>query len=81
MPAGLENPGLDGSHPPANTPGGMSDGGPSPNYSERAHSPSAILRQEEEEEEVMVLLHAYNMCLALKFVLCTWFSVYAGVRF
>lgn len=60
MPAGLENPGLDGSHPPANTPGGMSDGGPRSNYSDRAHSPSAVIRQEEEEEEVMV---RFNACV------------------
>ncbi|XP_071515671.1 double-strand-break repair protein rad21 homolog isoform X2 [Panulirus ornatus] len=46
-----ENPGYDGSHPPANTPGGMSDGGPRSNYSERANTPTAVLRQEEEEEE------------------------------
>ena len=53
MPAGVENVGYDGSHPPANTPGGMSDGGPRSNYSERANTPTAILRQEEEEEEVL----------------------------
>lgn len=51
MPTGTENPGYDGSHPPANTPGGMSDGGPRSNYSERANTPTAVLRQEEEEEE------------------------------
>ncbi|KAG0726086.1 Double-strand-break repair protein rad21 [Chionoecetes opilio] len=49
---GVENPtGYDGSHPPANTPGGHSDGGPRSNYSERPNTPTAILREEEEEEE------------------------------
>lgn len=69
MPTGLENPGLDGSHPPANTPGGMSDGGPRSNYSDRAHSPSAIARQEEEEEVtehtcawVMLIKFASHIC-------------------
>ncbi|XP_045614416.1 double-strand-break repair protein rad21 homolog isoform X2 [Procambarus clarkii] len=47
----LENPGYDGSHPPANTPGGMSDGGPRSNYSERPNTPTVVMRQEEEEEE------------------------------
>ncbi|KAK4305905.1 hypothetical protein Pmani_022222 [Petrolisthes manimaculis] len=46
-----ETPGYDGSHPPANTPGGMSDGGPRSNYSERPNTPTNIFRQEEEEEE------------------------------
>lgn len=56
----VETPGYDTSHPPANTPGGMSDGGPRSNYSERPNTPNPVVRQEEEEEEEVRSLSSFG---------------------
>lgn len=81
----LENHGYEESHPPANTPGGLSDGGPRSNYSERANTPTTPFRQDEAHEEEVRLIsfaifdfYRFQLVLDYKDRLCLEASILKG---